>query len=207
MSWVDLAVLSAVLWSAVGGYLGGLRRAAFRLVGHLLALLWAVLLNSSLILYVNREWRAESVLTAYLTSRGEVAVLSGTGDLHRLLQEARLRLAPGSALPVTAQVEPVNQAAGLLVWALSLTALFLLGLSAVSLVQNSFAGRKRGQAAPPGRSLPALMVGALSGIMLALFLCLAAAALCLLPWSGFLLQALQDSYLLMFSRTVIPGIR
>lgn len=61
MSWIDLAVLTLVLWGAVWGYTGGARGAMERTGSVVVAVYAAFLLQRPLIFFLNSVWDAERV--------------------------------------------------------------------------------------------------------------------------------------------------
>lgn len=205
MSWVDLAALSIMLWRVISGCLGGLRTTGFSLAAQLFSLLAAASLNSSLTVFANKEWQAETVLARYLARLpGEaIGVFSPAPDPYGLLWEMRRSLAPRLALPVTAQNDPASLIAGLLVWTMSQAALFLLGLGVAAVIQKNMACRQNGPAGPERRKVAAFMVSVCFGLLSAVLFCVMLYALCFLPWAGFLWQDLQASYLLGFSRAIV----
>lgn len=60
MSWVDLAALTVMLWSAVKGCLLGIRQMVVQLCGLIVALLTALFLQKPFSLYLNLEWQADA---------------------------------------------------------------------------------------------------------------------------------------------------
>jgi hypothetical protein len=77
MTWVDLAAVALILWSAVKGYLRGVGHMIMQLAGLMAAAVGALALRQPFAVYLQQEWRAVAVFVGYLTRRADAPLQTG----------------------------------------------------------------------------------------------------------------------------------
>lgn len=201
MSWVDLAALTVMLWSAVKGYLLGIRQMVVQLCSLIIALLAALFLQKPFSLYLSLESQVDAFFIM-LASRSmeELLNVGATGS-------PGLRLPPlaGAVMQHLAE-EPealavFNQAAAPQVVGEMIVRLFavVFFFCVVALTIFMFLKIRRQQFKnkniPEWQRFLGLLVGLAQGLLLALFFCVLLDALSIFTVNDFLGQDLIGSYL------------
>ena len=177
MSWLDLAALSLVMWSATKGYLDGLHKSFVNLIGVLIALFLAVFLQKYMVVYLNQEWQMETVMVAIMD---------------------------GNQLPVAASGETVSTEtlASSFVKRMSLIALFSLAGGLITFLLRIKRYREKFKTATEYYRIGGLLLGAVQGTVLSV-ICFLALDTLSYTMLAFMHQDIANSYLQIISQNIM----
>lgn len=201
MSWVDLAALTLVLWSAVKGYMSGVYQAVIHFCGLLTALAAAAMLQKPLALYLNGEWQVEAYFVEYLASN--VNVLEKTSvslqpglDLPPLAGTVMLYLLPESTvLPVSTRETALILFAAMLVRLLAMTVFFFFLAAVLAYLLRLRQYGARHHQCKEWQKITGLLVGSALGLLFSTVFCVLLDAVSVVSQLIFIQQDLSVSYL------------
>lgn len=201
MSWVDLAALTVMLWSAVKGYLLGIRQMVVQLCGLIGALLTALFLQKPFSLYLNLEWQADAFFVM-LASRSmeELLNVGATGSsgfrLPPLAGSVMQRLVEEPETLAVFNQAAAPQLVGEATMRLFAVVFFFCFLAlTISLLLKVGRQQLKSKNIPEWQRFLGLLIGLVHGLLLSLFFCVLLDALSIFTVSAFLGQDLTGSYL------------
>jgi hypothetical protein len=213
VSWVDLAALVLVLWCAAKGYLAGVCQAFLHMCAVLFSVFVAGFLQKSLLVYLNQEWQAETLLVNMLIRNAGHHLKAGTEQSVTFTSSLSLalmrRLSPGVSLPVAGGQEAAATAsvlAGLILWGASIFILFLLAALTVTLLLRIIKLREQNKERREWQKIGGLIFGLAKGLILSVIFCLVLDVICCTDWLGFLRQDIYNSYLHSVTNVVVQLI-
>jgi uncharacterized membrane protein required for colicin V production len=201
MSWVDLAALTLVLWSAVKGYMSGVYQAFIHFCGLLTALAAAAILQKPLAFYLNGEWQVEAYFVEYLARN--VNVLQKTSvslqpglDLPPLAGTVMLYLLPESTvLPVSTRETALTLFATMLVRFLAMTVFFFFLAAGLTYLLRLRQYGERHHKFQEWQKITGLLFGGAQGLLFSTVFCVLLDALSVISQLVFLQQDLSVAYL------------
>lgn len=207
MSWIDVAALTLTLWSGAKGYLHGAYHAFFQLLGLLVSLVVAVIMQKPLTAYLNGEWQAESYFVAWLTRNGELFTSTGASqglELPPLAGTVMHRLVPSAqVVPVFGQGIGLAVIGAMVIRFFALTVFFILLATVIALILRIKQHQLHQENLAEWKKMLGLLFGLCYGLGLALVLCVALDALSALPVFLFLQHDLSISYLAKITARVL----
>lgn len=213
MSWVDLAALALILWSAVKGYLTGVYHAFLYLCGICTALLVSIFFQNSFTLYLNQEWKAEAIIVNILAKQDSFPLKTGAlNGMPIQLPYLAGRLTgsqwmAGPVLSVSGEFAPPPLAAMLVrLLALFLFFLFLASVITLLLRIKQYNGKENTVNSPEWQKALGLLFGACQGIMLAVVICLALDTIAFILQFGLLQNDLNHSYLYQLTTFLVQQL-
>ena len=201
MSWVDLAALTIVLWSAAKGYIHGVWNTAVHFFITVLALPLAFFFHKPLVVFLNQQWKIEAYFVGWMNRYAQnVLPTTQTGGQEFILPPAAAPLLPlflpeAAALPVMTRESLVVLLGTLLLRLAAFTVFvfFIVVFVRYFLRVCQVDGKK--PAASEGQRLWGFAFGVGHGIALALLICITVDALCLVFSPGFWDADFHSSYL------------
>jgi len=201
MSWVDLAALTVMLWSAAKGYLLGIRQMVIQLCGLIAALLAALFLQKPFSLYLSLESQADAFFVM-LASRSmeELLNVGATGSpgfrLPPLAGAVMQRLAEEPEALAVFNQAAAPQVVGELIMRFFAVVFFFCVLALTIFMLSKIKWQQlKNKNIPEWQRFLGLFVGLTHGLLLALFFCVLLDALSIFTVSAFLGQDLIGSYL------------
>lgn len=208
MSWVDLAALTLVLWSAAKGYIGGVYMSLLHLCTTTVALIAAVILQTPLAAYLENEWKIEEVLGSFVANQVEVAVITFSKNvsyapLPKLAAEVIYRTAPElTAVPVAGR-EISTALLTQVVFRIFCVGTFFLLVAAVATLLIRIGQQEPRCAVPEWQKMLGLVIGAFHGAILAAVICIALDAVSFMTIFRIFQQDLNSSYLYQLTGMIL----
>jgi uncharacterized membrane protein required for colicin V production len=207
MSWVDLAALTLILWSATKGYISGAYLALLHLSATTVAIMAAVVLQTPLAAYLDKEWQIAEMLAGFIANQVEVAVFSQSmpfTTLPRLAGEALFGMAPElAAVPVAGREISAILLTQLVIRIFSAAAFFLLVAAATTLLIRIGQQNFRCAEIPEWQKIIGMVIGAAHGVLLAAVICIAFDAVSFMTMFRVLQQDLDSSYLYQLAGMIL----
>ncbi|MBS4030416.1 MAG: CvpA family protein [Clostridiales bacterium] len=209
MSWVDLAALTLVLWSAAKGYINGACLAFLHLSTTTVALVAAVVLQTPLAAYLDMEWQIEELVRVYIANQVDVAVTTYSQNtplilLPRLAGDALFRMAPElAAVPVAGREMSAVLLTQVVIRIFCAAAFFLLIASVATLLIRLGQQNSRSELLPEWQKMFGMMIGAVHGVLLSAVICIALDAVSFMTIFRVFQQDLDSSYLYQLAGIIL----
>ena len=206
MSWIDLAALTLILWSAAKGYISGAYVSLLHLITTTVALMAAVVLQTPLAAYLDKEWQIEEVLGSFIANQIDVAVTTFSqkmsfAHLPQLAGEILFRMVPElAAVPVAGGEMSAFLLTQLVIRIFCVGIFFLLVAALATLLIRLGQQNSPNALLPEWQKIIGLVIGSVHGFLLAAIICIALDAVSFMSFFRIFQQDLDSSYLYQLDR-------